>query len=135
LLFHMFPFKLILGLLATATLAQPASAQKKQPKPAKKIDAKPASMSFVASEASKYYRIAGLGSTVGDSANAFPYPTAILEELDTVNTHIIVRFPELGMLGITEDTVKAPAFYIGDTLKGYAPQDPLFMLTFPKTQY
>ncbi|MDP4234209.1 MAG: hypothetical protein Q8913_12700 [Bacteroidota bacterium] len=84
---------------------------------------------------SKYYRIAGLGSSEGDTSNTFPYPTAVLQVLDTVNTRIVVRFPELGMLGVREDTVTEPAFYINDTLRGYEPHEPLVLLSFPKTQY
>jgi hypothetical protein len=85
--------------------------------------------------AARYYRIAALGSSPGDSANTFPHPTAILRALDTLHTHIVVRFPQLGMLGIEADTVSAPTFFVGDTLLGYKSREPLFRLTFPKTKY
>ncbi len=85
--------------------------------------------------ADRYYRIAGLGSSPGDSANKFPHPTAILRALDTLHTSIVVRFPQLGMLGIEEDTVSAPSFKSHDTLLGYKSGEPLYMLTFPKTKY
>jgi hypothetical protein len=83
----------------------------------------------------KYYRIAGLGSSEGDTSNTFPYPTAVFDLLDTVHTRLIVRFPGLGMLGIRADTVSEPAFYLNDTLRGYEPPEPLVLLSYPKTQY
>ena len=83
----------------------------------------------------KYYKLAGLGSSVGDSTNTFPYPTAVLEVPDTDKVNIIVRFPGLGMLGIKEDTVRYPTFFAKDTLLGYESPEPLYMLTFPKTKY
>ncbi len=85
--------------------------------------------------ATAYYRIAGLGSSEGDSSNTFPYPTVILQVRDTTRVRIVVRFPELGMLGIKEDTVDGPTFSAGDSLLGYESPEPLFMLTFPKTEY
>jgi hypothetical protein len=128
-------FKLSIGLVvAGLVLALPTTTLAQRTKPAKPKPRIPAE-SKLRDAAAKYYRIVGLGSTEGDSTNTFPYPTAILEELDTAHHHIVVRFPELGMLGLREDTVTAPAFYIGDSLRGYAPQDPLILLAFPKTQY
>jgi hypothetical protein len=113
-------------------VSAPSFAQKSGKKP----KAKKSEQSIAATNnAAKYYRIAGLGSSEGDSTNAFPYPTAVLQLLDTVNTKVVVRFPELGMLGIQEDTVTEPAFTAGDSIKGYTPPDPLYMLTFPKTEY
>jgi hypothetical protein len=83
----------------------------------------------------RFYHLAGLGSSQGDSTNTFPYPTAILVVPDTEHTRIVVRFPGLGMLGLRTDTVREPTFTAGDTLLGYESTMPLFLLTFPKTQY
>ncbi len=83
----------------------------------------------------KYYRLAGLGSAGGDSTNNFPHPTVFLKVWDTSNVHITVRFPEVGLLGITQDTVRLPTFVTKDSLMGYKSPDPLYMLTFPKTRY
>jgi hypothetical protein len=83
----------------------------------------------------KYYRLADLRIAPGDSINKFPHPTAVLRMLDTKQTKIIVRFPELGLLGITEDTVRAPMHITGDTLWEYRSREPLYMLNFPKTEY
>ena len=85
--------------------------------------------------ATRYYRVAGLGSGKGDSANTFPYPIVILQVLDTAHTWIVVRFPETGLLGIGEDTVTHPTFKTNDTLLGYRSHQPLYLLTFPKTRY
>ncbi len=85
--------------------------------------------------AERFYRIAGLGSSEGDSTNTFPYPTAILLVPDTTHDRIVVRFPGLGMLGLQTDTVREPTFTAGDSLLGYESTSPLFLLTFPKTQY
>ena len=83
----------------------------------------------------KYYRVGGLGSTEGDTTNTFPYPAAVFEVMDTVHTHLVVRFPGLGMLGLREDTVRTPTFTVSDSLKGYEPPEPLYLLSFPKTTY
>ncbi|HEY3874845.1 MAG TPA: hypothetical protein VGM92_05180, partial [Candidatus Kapabacteria bacterium] len=40
-----------------------------------------------------YYKLAGLGSSIGDSTNTFPYPTAVLQVPDTQKVKIVVRFP------------------------------------------
>jgi hypothetical protein len=85
--------------------------------------------------ATQYYRVAGLGSAKGDSINKFPHPIAIFQLLDTEHTRIVVRFPELGMLGTNEDTVSHPTFKTRDTLLGYKSSEPFYMLTFPKTKY
>ncbi len=85
--------------------------------------------------AEHYYRIAGLGTSEGDSANTFPYPTAILLVRDRKRVRIDVRFPGLGMLGLKTDTIRKPTFTSGDTLLGYQSTQPLFLLTFPKTPY
>ncbi len=82
-----------------------------------------------------YYHIAGLGSSEGDFVGAFPRPTAVLQVLDTINTRIAVRFPELGLLGLREDTAWMPSFYVGDSLRGFVSKTPLLSLSFPKTQY
>jgi hypothetical protein len=83
----------------------------------------------------KYYRVISLGSVSVDSVNKFPHPTATIHVFDMQHTTIRVRFSELGLLGIKEDTVSVPASRIGDTLCTYISPDPLYMLTFPKTQY
>ena len=85
--------------------------------------------------AAKYYRIAGLGSSKGDSTNTFPYPTIILLVQDTNHARITVRFPGLGMLGLQTDTVREPTFTAGDTLMGYESTQPLYLLSFPTTPY
>ena len=85
--------------------------------------------------AAKYYRIAGLGSSKGDSTNTFPYPTIILLVNDTLHTRITVRFPGLGMLGLQTDTVPEPTFTASDTLLGYESTQPLYLLSFPTTPY
>jgi len=85
--------------------------------------------------ATKYYRVAGLGSSKGDSTKKFPFPIAILQVLDTGHTWIVVRFPELGLLGTSEDTESLPSFKTNDTLLGYRSHEPLYMLTFPRTKY
>ena len=85
--------------------------------------------------AERFYHLAGLGSSEGDSTNTFPYPTAILVVPDTEHTRIVVRFPGLGMLGLHTDTVREATFTAGDTLLGYESTSPLFLLTFPMTQY
>ena len=71
----------------------------------KKLTAKPAEIN----SSPKYYHLEGLGSSPGDSTNKFPHPTVVLNVPDTTNVHIVVRFPELGLLGITEDTVRPPS--------------------------
>ncbi len=86
-------------------------------------------------DAERFYHIAGLGSSEGDSTNTFPYPTAILLVKDTAHSRIVVRFPGLGMLGLHTDTVREPVFTAGDTLLGYEPTTPLYLLRFPKTPY
>ncbi|SRR5579883_424160 len=111
------------------------SAQARKGKQAKAPVAKSASSEDTLPKAVKYYRLVGLGSSEGDTTNTFPYPTAILQVLDTVHTRIVVRFPELGMLGIKTDTVTAPTFTVGDTLQAFEAPDALYMLTFPKTTY
>jgi hypothetical protein len=125
-------YVVLCGFLALAWTGGTLHAQKKGKKPKAKVTQQSVSET---NAAAKYYRIAGLGSSEGDTANTFPYPTAVFQVLDTVNTKLIVRFPELGMLGITEDTVDEPAYTIGDTLRAYVPPEPLYMLTFPKTEY
>ena len=85
--------------------------------------------------ATKYYRVAGLGSGKGDTSKKFPFPIAILQVLDTEHTRIVVRFPEIGILGSGEDTVNRPTFKTNDSLLGYRSHEPLYMLTFPKTKY
>jgi len=85
--------------------------------------------------APRYYHLAGLGNAPGDSTNRFPHPLVILRLLDTARSIVVVRFPELGMLGITEDTVTTPSFKTHDTLLGYKSREPLYLLTFPKTKY
>lgn len=108
-----------------------ATAQKGKPKAKSPVTAS----TTPPAEASKYYRIAGLGSSEGDTSNTFPYPTAVLQLIDTVHTSLSVRFPGLGMLGIRVDTVNEPAFYINDSLRGFEPNEPLVLLTYPKTPY
>lgn len=81
------------------------------------------------------YRIAGLGSSLGDSANTFPYPTAVLQLLDTAKYIVSIRFPGLGMLGTSTDTIFAPNGRVDDTLYAYQSTTPLYLLTFPKTPY
>ncbi len=83
----------------------------------------------------KYYRVTGLGCVSVDSANKFPHPTATLRVFDDLHTTIRVRFSELGLLGIKEDTVTVPASRTGDTLWEFISPDPFYMLTFPKTEY
>ena len=128
-------FSLCAAALLLTVLSAHSSSEQSRPKPKKKPTKTEAGKTEQALAASKYYRIVGLGSTEGDSVNTFPYPTVILQELDTGMTHVVIRFSGLGMLGLREDTVGTPAFYVADTLRGYAPQDPLMMLSFPKTQY
>ncbi len=81
-----------------------------------------------------YYRVVELGTAPGDSTNKFPLPTATLRVMDGAHTKIVVRFPELGLLGIHEDTINEPKS-INDTLCAYRSREPLYMLTFPKTEY
>jgi hypothetical protein len=81
------------------------------------------------------YRIAGLGSSQGDSANTFPYPTAVLQLLDTGKYIVSLRFPGLGMLGTKEDTVFVPNGKVEDSLYAYQSTTPLYLLQFPKTPY
>jgi hypothetical protein len=83
----------------------------------------------------KYYKVTGLGCASIDSPNKFPHPIATLRVFDTLHTTIRIRFPELGLLGVKEDTVIAPASRIGDSLWEFTSPDPLYLLTFPKTQY
>jgi hypothetical protein len=97
----------------------------------KKLATKPAEINA----SPKYYHLAGLGSSPGDTTTKFPHPTVVLNVPDTTNVHIVVRFPELGLLGITEDTVRAPSFKTHDTLLGYKSRDPLYLLNFPQTRY
>ncbi len=114
------------------SLANPCDAQR----PEKGKKKQPATLAAApVDDASKYYHIVGLGSAKGDTSNTFPYPTVVLEVLDTEHTRVVVRFPELGMLGVREDTVNEPAFFVNDSLRGYQPPEPLLLLTFPKTQY
>jgi hypothetical protein len=79
-------FALIGGIFAVTV----AHAQKK---PKKKPAASATNDNSPFAEASKYYRIAGLGSSEGDTSNTFPYPTAVLQLLDTNATALNVRFP------------------------------------------
>ncbi|HWF43253.1 MAG TPA: hypothetical protein VG537_01300, partial [Candidatus Kapabacteria bacterium] len=104
-------------------------AKKKQKKPEL---LQPASTNDIPTQ---YYHLAGLGSAEEDTANTFPYPAAIFEIMDTVHTKIVVRFPGLGMLGVGEDTVRTPSFIANDSLRGYEPREPLYILSFPKTPY
>jgi len=125
--------KLFLALAALVIVAAPsrndAYAQRRHKKPrVTKPSQNPAA-------AERFYHLAGLGSSEGDSTNTFPYPTAILLVPDTSHARIVVRFPGLGMLGLHTDTVREPSFTAGDTLLGYESTSPLFLLTFPKTQY
>ncbi len=83
----------------------------------------------------KYYCVADIRIAPADSINKFPHPAALLRVLDAKHTHIVVRFPELGLLGIHEDTVSAPISKIGDTLLEYKSREPVYLLTFPKTEY
>lgn len=116
----------------TNTQSKPNAKSKKQ-KQSEKTPAKPEASLFDVPV--NYYRIAGLGSTEGDSVNTFPYPTAIIQVVDTSRTKLVVRFPGLGMLGVREDTLTTPTYLVGDTLFGYEPPEPLYLLTFPKTSY
>jgi hypothetical protein len=122
----------LLMLTPMSSIAQQGSAPAKK-KPKAKISTQPKLTQFDVPV--KYYRLAGLGSAEGDTSNTFPYPAAIFQIVDTVHTRIVVRFPGLGMLGMREDTVSAPSFTVGDSLKGYEPPEPLYMLSFPKTSY
>ena len=129
----LFAIGLALLLLMPATsLAQSGNPPVKK-KPKVKTSVQPKSSQFEVPV--KYYRLAGLGSAEGDTSNTFPYPAAIFEIMDTIHTRLVVRFPGLGMLGMREDTVSAPSFTVGDSLKGYEPPEPLYMLSFPKTSY
>jgi hypothetical protein len=83
----------------------------------------------------KYYRVTGLGIDPSDSINKFPHPTATIRVLDSKHTKVVVRFPELGLLGVQEDTVTAPTSTTGDTLWEYKSRNPLYILNFPKTEY
>src|ERR1035437_9900156 len=99
-------FWLLLALSFTMlAVARPSFAQRAHRGKGKQLDTLAASpLKF----ASKYYRVVGLGSSSGDTAvrpGGFPYPTAVLQVLDTLHTQVVVRFPELGMLGAREDTV------------------------------
>jgi hypothetical protein len=125
-------FRLAFFLLVGSLVAAPTLHAQKKPK--KKAATAPSDNTPFA-DASKYYRIAGLGSSEGDTSNTFPYPTAVFQLLDTTATALSVRFPGLGMLGINTDTVNEPAFYINDSLRGYEPPQPLVLLTYPKTPY
>jgi hypothetical protein len=126
-------FRFCFLLLLSSILALPIALAKKKPKKKQAAAVKSDDLPFA--EASKYYRIAGLGSSEGDTSNTFPYPTAVLQLIDTVHTTLSVRFPGLGMLGISIDTINEPAFYINDSLRGYEPVEPLVLLTYPKTSY
>ncbi len=103
--------------------AQPASKKRSAAKPAE-FNSSP-----------RYYRLTGLGSSPGDSSNNFPHPTVVLRALDTSSVNILVRFPELGILGIKEDTVRVPTFKTHDSLIGYKSREPMYFLTYPKTKY
>ncbi len=83
----------------------------------------------------KYYRVADLRIASADSINKFPHPAHRCRTLDSKHTKIVVRFPELGLLGITEDTIRSPTHITGDTLSEYKSHLPIYMLTFPKTEY
>ncbi len=83
----------------------------------------------------QYYRLSDLQNSPEGIANIFPHPTAILRVFDTEHTAITVRFPELGLLGISVDTVAAPTSTIGDTLWAYRSREPLYMLSVPRTRY
>lgn len=124
----------LLCTLIALSLAAPAGAQTgRHPKKSSKASPKPRTSAFEVPV--KYYRIVGLGSSEGDTTNTFPYPTAILQLLDTTHVQVVVRFPGLGMLGVLEDTETHAAFFVEDTLRGYEPRMPLFLLTFPRTNY
>ncbi len=99
------------------------------------VHRKPAVTSQAPEAAARYYRIAGLGSSKGDSTNTFPYPTVILLVKDTLHDRITVRFPGLGMLGLQTDTVREATFTAGDSLLGYESTQPLFLIAFPTTPY
>ena len=83
----------------------------------------------------KYYHVVDIRIAPADSINKFPHPAVFLRVLDTKHTHIVVRFPELGLLGIQEDTVTKPFSTTGDTLFEYKSHEPVYLLNFPKTEY
>ena len=92
------------------------------------------------SQKNAYYHLIGMGSALGDSTRPFPFPTIVLDEFDTSRYSLRVRFPELGLLGLAEDTVTTPSFYMADSagrsrLRGYAPHGPLYFLSYPRTTY
>lgn len=137
-------YRSILPLLLTLAIAvsvpNVASAQKTKPK-AKAASSKAApkqpaeATGPIKTSMPDAYRIAGLGSSQGDSANTFPYPTAVLQLLDTGKYIVSVRFPGLGMLGTKEDTVFVPNGQVDDSLYAYQSTTPLYLLKFPKTPY
>jgi hypothetical protein len=148
-LFHIFVLLAAGSLTAAPVLGQSAKPGKTPTQVTKKKDAKkttaktPAVKAEAKTEATgpittsmpDAYRIAGLGSSLGDSANTFPYPTAVLQLLDTAKYIVSIRFPGLGMLGTKTDTIFAPNGRVDDTLYAYQSTTPLYLLTFPKTPY
>lgn len=82
-----------------------------------------------------FYEIVALGTSEKDSLMPYPVPFAFLRVLDPSKHELRVRFPQLGLLGLTTDTIANPERLNGDSILAFRANDPLLQLTFPQVQY